>query len=145
MNKNVPSRISHLRYIVNALIDKELKSRGIVDLHTSYGSIVYSLQKNGPQTMKELTKEIDRDKSTLTVLIKKLKENSYISLETHKEDKRSKVVSLTNKGKSIELNFEDISLNLNEALWKDIKEEDAQAFVITLNRMIKNIERELEK
>ena len=145
MIKNIPSRISHLRYLVNTLIDKELKKRDITDLHTSYGSIIYSLQKNGSQSMKELAKAIGRDKSTLTVLIKKLEKNGYIILEANKKDKRSKIVSLTNKGKGIKLDFEEISSNLNEALWSNINEEETKIFENILNRMIKNIESEIEK
>lgn len=145
MKNNIPSRISHLRYLSNTLIDKELKERGIDDLHTSYGSIIYTLQQNGSLTMKELAKKIDRDKSTLTVLIKKLNQNDYIRIAINKEDKRSKIVSLTKKGKSIELSFKDVSLKLNETLWKDISEAEGEAFVNTLNRMIKNIEEEVKK
>lgn len=143
MKENIPSRISHLRYLVNSLIDKELHNRGINDLHTSYGSIIYSLQKNGSLTMKELAKEIDRDKSTLTVLIKKLENNGYINLKPNQEDKRSKIVSLTKKGKSIKLDFKDISIKLNEVLWKAITEKEADTFELILNKMINNIENEV--
>lgn len=68
MKKAVTSNISTLRYLNNTYIEKQLLEAGINDLHTSHGSIIFTLLKKGSMTMKELAKEIHRDKSTLTAL-----------------------------------------------------------------------------
>lgn len=140
MKKNTSSKISHLRYLSNNLIDRELSKRGISDLHTSYGSIMYTLLNNEPMTMKELATKIDRDKSTLTPLSRKLIKSGYIETISNEEDKRSKIISLTEKGKNVKAKFDEVSQILNQKLWKNISDEEAKIFDQILNKLIKNLD-----
>ncbi|XFA99789.1 MarR family winged helix-turn-helix transcriptional regulator [Candidatus Izemoplasma sp. B36] len=140
MKKNTSSKISHLRYLSNNLIDRELSIRGISDLHTSYGSIMYTLLNNEPMTMKELAIRIDRDKSTLTPLSRKLIKSGYIETVSNEEDKRSKIISLTEKGKNVKAKFDEVSQILNQKLWKNISDEEAKIFDKILNKLIKNLD-----
>ena len=95
MEKSVLSQISDIRFLSNLYIEKGLEIKGIKDLYTSHGSIVKTLYLQGPITMKELAMAINRDKSTLTVLVKKLVNNGYISIEKSKDDGRVKIVVLS--------------------------------------------------
>ena len=141
MKKNTSSKISHLRYLTNHLSDEELEKRGISDLHTSYGSIMYALLKNNSMTMKELAAEIDRDKSTLTALSKKLIKNGYVEIVSNEEDKRSKLISLTEKGKDIQRQFDEVSMILNIKLWSNISDKEAETFDSVLDKLIRNLKR----
>lgn len=145
MKEKVPSRVSHLRYLVNGYITQELSNRGIYDLHTSYGGIIYHLQNHQSLTMKELAKKIDRDKSTLTPLIKKLVKDGYVTLSVNETDKRSKVVCITEKGIQTEQHFKDVSNALYQQLWIDINEEDSDVFEKVLEQLINNLEKEGKK
>lgn len=139
MKYNTSSKISHLRYLSNHLIEEELNKREIQDLHTSYGSIMYALLNTESMTMKELAVKIDRDKSTLTALSKKLIKSGYVELTTNQEDKRSKLIRLTKKGKKVKLVFDEISEILNSKLWENISDEEADIFDTVLDKLINNL------
>lgn len=91
--------------------------------------------------MKELAKQIDRDKSTLTVLVKKLIKNGYVKSIANEEDKRSKIISLTDKGRKIEEVFYKVSMKLNKDLWIGITNKESDVFNIVINKMINNLKK----
>lgn len=144
MNKSVLSQISDIRYLSNLYIEKELEIKGIHDLYTSHGSIIKTLYSHGPITMKELAKAINRDKSTLTVLVRKLMKSDYVSVNKSEEDGRVKIISLTEKANEIEDAFEDISIDLNTALWSGISNREARVFMKVLEKMNSNLISEVE-
>lgn len=144
MKRNTVNRIGYLRYLSNSLIEQELRISGVHDLHTSHGSIIFNLLSKGPMSMKQLASEIHRDKSTLTVLIRKLLNSGYVHIDHSETDKRSKTVSLTNKGNEIRNIFFDVSSKLNTSLWSGISKDEAVTFEVVLNKMIDNLKEVVE-
>ena len=62
--------------------------------------------------MTELASRINRDKSTTTVLVRKLENEGLVKQVASKDDKRSKRISLTAKGKK----YNDLTANLSSSL-----------------------------
>ena len=82
----ISSLIAQIQSDANNYLDSQLKKIGLSEITTSHGYILFILSKNknketkelDPMSMKEISKKIDKDKSTTTVLIEKLlKFNKY--------------------------------------------------------------------
>jgi len=144
MNQSVPSHISSLRYYTQIYIEKRLKEAGIEEISSSHGSVIYALLNHEQMRMKDLAKVIQRDKSTLTVLMKKLLRFGYVEMMNSSEDKRVKYVRLTEKGKGIRDVFLKVSEDLNHQLWKNISSKQGDVFISVLHQMINNIREERE-
>ena len=106
------SMISHIHSEAAAFLVKKLAEKGLPELASSHGYILFQLSQNQPMTMGELTKKINRDKSTTTVLVRKLKNAGLIQVISDKSDKRNKILSLTEKGKECQQLTAEISKEL---------------------------------
>ncbi|MFA9398665.1 MAG: MarR family winged helix-turn-helix transcriptional regulator, partial [Clostridiaceae bacterium] len=70
-------------------IENKLKEKNLDNLIVSHGNILTVLYENKRKlSMKEISKLIGKDKSTVTPLINKLEKFGYIKREESKEDKR---------------------------------------------------------
>lgn len=137
--------ISYVRYLNNEVISQVLENKGITDLQTSYGNIIFTLLKYDKLTMKDLADEIKRDRSTLTVLIRKLEKNGYVKREENPDDARSKYVSLTVKALDLEYIFKEVSCTINECIWADIDEKEVEIFLKVLDKIKINLEKKRGK
>ena len=139
IKENVPSSLSYFRFLYNNLLTEMMDENGITDLKTSYGSIIFTLMNNGDLTMKDLAAKIQRDKSTLTVLIKKLEKNGYVRKIDNPDDARSKFITLTEKTAGLDKIFISISKSVNEKIWQAISDEDTEVFIKCLKQMTANL------
>ena len=111
--------IAQLRGKINAYIIARLADKGIHGLAPSHGAIFIALYHDGPQPMQMLSEKIRRDKSTLTVLIRKLESLGYVKREPDPADKRVTIIHLTEKGFRFRAVFEQISDELIGKIWGD--------------------------
>lgn len=140
---NIDSSISFLSHIHTKTADfltSKLKNEGFQDYATSHGNILFQLSKNNKMTMGELAIKINRDKSTTTVLVRKLEKDGLISTYPDINDKRSRIIHLTEKGKQFNQVTSDISKNLLNTFYKNFSEEEKEQFVNFLSKIEKNLE-----
>ncbi|GAV21842.1 MarR family winged helix-turn-helix transcriptional regulator [Carboxydothermus pertinax] len=135
---NVISLISSIREKANRFIMRELNNRGIKGIVTSHGDILVALFKNNVLTMKEIAEKIDRDKSTVTALVDKLVDFGYVKKERDPADSRVILVSLTDLGKQLQPDFEDISRKLIDVAFRGISPEEREALVKILIKIKEN-------
>ena len=90
--------------------------------------------------MGELSKKINRDKSTTTVLVRKLKEAGLVSEQTAEKDKRNKIITLTEKGREYNKITADISDDLIQTFYTDFTPQEQEQFFNFLIRIEKNFE-----
>ena len=76
------SVIGRINRQANKFIENELKRNKIGGIAPSHGDILFQLYKNEFLTMQQLANLIDRDKSTVTVLVEKLVKCGYIDKES---------------------------------------------------------------
>ena len=86
--------------------------------------------------MKEICRHIRRDKSTLTVLVRKLEDLGYVEREPDEKDSRITRVHLTEKGLASRYALERVSRRLRERVWGDASEEEKETVCRALDRMI---------
>lgn len=109
--------IAKLRKKINGYFLSRLADEGITDLIPSHGDIFIILYHDGPQPMLALSEKINRNKSTMTALIRKLENLGYVKREASAIDKRSSIVHLTEKGFRFRVIFEQISIELIDRIW----------------------------
>ena len=132
------SLLSHIHTITADFIIEKLKERGYPDFASSHGNILFQLSVNEEMTMGELSEKINRDKSTTTVLVRKLESEGFITGKPDPADKRSRIIYLTAKGKQFNKTAMDLSKDLLETFYRGFSEEEKQTFFQALMRIKDN-------
>lgn len=134
--------ISKTKKRMTQFIEDRLRQQGIKDLVPSHGNILTVLyEHNGKLTMKEISKLIGKDKSTVTALVNKLLKLGYIEKERSEEDKRVTYITLTEKGEGVEFIFKSISGEIYKTAYKGFSEEEKETFLGLLKRMNDNFKK----
>jgi DNA-binding MarR family transcriptional regulator len=141
MNKgtdNIISVISTIRKKSNKLIVREMANRNIKGLMTSHGDILAALFEKKVLTMKEIASRIHRDKSTVTALINKLIKFGYVKKQSDHQDSRVVLVTLTEKGRDLQTDFDEISSTLLSTVYKGISDSEKKTVSAILNKIKQN-------
>lgn len=132
------SLLSHIHTITADFLIEKLKERGYPDFASSHGNILFQLSVNEKMTMGELSEKINRDKSTTTVLVRKLEKDGFITGDAAPNDKRSRIIYLTEKGRQFNATALELSSDLLGTFFKGFTENEKEEFFNTLLRIKKN-------
>ncbi|MBP2640521.1 MAG: transcriptional regulator [Firmicutes bacterium] len=127
--------IGHVHRQANKFIESELRKNEIGGIAPSHGDILFQLYKNESLTMQQLAKLIDRDKSTVTVLVNKLVDLGYISKTLDVHDARVSNLSVTQKGKELRPLFEEISNRLLAKVYSEFTHEEKTILLQLLQKI----------
>jgi len=127
--------ISRIREKANRLLIRELGNHNLMGIVPSHGDILVSLFLQPRITMKRLAEMIDRDKSTVTTLVNKLVRLGYVEKTADSTDNRVTLVSLTPKGRSLKPVFLDISLKLQESVYKNLTRREKGTLIDLLAKI----------
>ena len=136
---DIASVIAKLRNKINGYIIARLADEGISGLAPSHGAIFIALYHDGPQPMLALSEKINRDKSTLTVLVRKLEALGYVKREPDAADRRSSIIHLTEKGFKFRATFERISDELIDRIWGQTPPKERRKLDEELKRMLERL------
>ena len=134
------SLVSHIHSMAADFLIFRLKAQGLPDFASSHGNILFQLSKNGKMPMGELASNINRDKSTTTVLVRKLEKEGLVQSEPDATDKRSRLISLTPEGAKYTQATSGISAELISTFYRGFSEEEKAEFAGYLERIKKNFE-----
>lgn len=132
------SLLSNIHSITADFLTERLKNKGFPDFASSHGNILFQLSINEKMTMGELSEKINRDKSTTTVLVRKLEKEGFITGDPDPADKRSRIIYLTEKGKQFNKTARELSQELLGTFYKSFSEEEKENFFRTLLRIRDN-------
>lgn len=106
--------------------------------YTQYVVMMYFWEKKS-SNIKEISRTLLLDPSTLTPLLKKLEKKEYLSREACESDKRNAILSITEKGEALK----DEAVKIPEQMGRciDLSEEEIKCFYSILNKIISNIEK----
>src|SRR5574344_548890 len=139
---SVISLISHLHTATADFTNKRLADKG--DFVSSHGFILFQLAGEEKLTMGESAKRINRDKSTTTVLVRKLKEEGLVKNENSTEDSRVKYILLTKKGKEFNELTSTISRELLAQCYKGFTQKEKDELLRLLQKMNNNLDNSLK-
>lgn len=130
--------ISSVRNRANEFIVDNLQKAGIENIAPSHGHILHNLYIKDGITMTEITQKIHKKKNTVTVLVDKLIRYGYIRKQTDDADRRTTRIFLTEKGRSIEAPYHNISKTLLETAYGNFDAEDKRTLIALLEKMLQN-------
>jgi len=137
---HIISLISNIRDKANKLILTELSKNFIYDLAPSHGDILQMLfHTKEITTMQDISKKINRDKSTITSLVNKLVKLGYVEKVKNAEDSRVTIVVLTKKGWELETVFNDISQILLSKVYTNFTLKDKEEAISSLEMIKQNL------
>jgi len=132
--------ISSINNSADKLIIEELKKHNLDGLAPSHGNILNVLYQNEEGVpMNKITQSINKDKSTVTALVNKLLKMELIEKIKCKEDSRSTIIKLSQKGldtKPIVINV--ISSKLLDTTYKGFTKEEKELLCTLLEKIKKN-------
>ena len=129
------AKVSQIHSLTAEFLKKRLAEHGFDDFASSHGYILYQLSVNAEITMKELAAKINRDKSTTTVLVRKLEKAGLVKVQTDSADKRSKLLSLTQKGNEYNQMTKQLSQQLLDTFYKGFTQREKEEFCSLLDKI----------
>ena len=132
------SLLSHIHSQCADFLISRLKERGLPDFASSHGNILFQLCKNGSMTMGDLARAINRDKSTTTVLVRKLEQAGFVQSRADEADRRSRILSLTEKGAAYTEATNEISSELLSTFYRGFSETEKEDFTGFLEKIAEN-------
>ena len=132
MINNSISSISQLHTLTADFLIDELANKGLSNIASSHGNILFQLSKVENLSMGELAQKINRDKSTTTVLIRKLIKENLV------EECINEQISLTAKGKEYTSITSEISASLLQKFYNGFSDEEKIQFATFLERIKNN-------
>ena len=130
--------ITRVYYKLNRFLAKELVANDINGFVPSHGEIIGTLFIKGKLQMKDLPELIDKDKSTVTALVKKLIGMGFIKKEKDKDDNRISYISLTENGKVLNPVLDKILKGLNGKAYLGLSESERMQLVKLLTKVFNN-------
>ena len=127
--------VSQIHSLTAEFLKKRLSEHGFDDFASSHGYILYQLSVNPGITMKELSSKINRDKSTTTVLVRKLEQAGLVNIQIDPSDKRNKLLELTAKGNEYNQMTKELSQELLSTFYNGFTSEEKEEFCEFLKRI----------
>jgi len=138
--EEVIAQIARIRESANALITSELQKRSIEGILPAHGAaLVFLFQQKKPVPIKAVVESIRRVKSTVTVMINTLEKYGYVQKIPCETDNRVTYVELTQKGRKLKKDFDEISTILREEIYGKMAKRDREVLVKLLNEIEQNI------
>lgn len=125
---NTLSLISRIHQGMNEVIMSELKKAGIEGMVPSHGSIMVALFDGKALSMNDLAEKIGKTPQTVTTLVKKLIDMEYVQSQKSPQDRRTTIVSLTQKGENLKDIFANVSEKLYVTQYQGLSDEEVVEF-----------------
>ncbi len=136
----IAGQIARIREKANALVEKELKNRGIKGIVPAHGPVLaFLLQQSQPVAIRAVVEHVRRVKSTVTVTISTLEKHGYLRKFPSGTDARVTLVELTPKGRGLQKDFEAISRALRSKFYGDMSQKDRERVVKQLDEIEENL------
>ncbi len=129
------NKLFHLLYQKTRLMTKELNEHlQKHDLYSSQWTILYCLKNNGPMTQSDIWRYLLVEAPTITRTLVKLEESGWV-MRTQGNDKRERLVSLTEKAKNMLPIIEQEVKTFEQKMIKHLTDEEQDYFFNILNKL----------
>ncbi len=133
--------IGQISKLTGRKINELLKAYGVEEFNGAQGTILYSLWNRDGLTIKEISKITGLAKTTLASMLQRMEENGLIEYTENPQDRRSKIIRLTEKSKGLETVYHAVSDEMIGCYYDGFRDEEIREFENTLERVLKNIEK----
>jgi DNA-binding MarR family transcriptional regulator len=116
--------------------EKELTS---LNLHRGMIHIMKQLSREDGISQKELSTRVLVDKANVTRILKNLEKKELVNRIPDPADARSNLITLTEKGKALQPQFQAILQKWSEILTQEMDDDEIEMFGYLLAKSIRNI------
>lgn len=120
-------KLNYTRDLAYNLLELEFHQIDMHGLAPSHAEIILFLQSGGRKTMQEIARHIQRDKSTLTVLINKLERKGFVKRVPGLADRRKTYIEPQASCAIVEKEIKKIYNKVNRLLVKDLSASDKKS------------------
>lgn len=139
IGKNVNILSKKLKYACNSyligrgenLTGEQCKLLGYISSRIDRGELVFQ---------RDVEKEFDIKRSSAANILSNLEKNGYIQRMVDKNDSRTKIIHLTEKGKNLDKEMMNNIDRLEAVISEDMTEEERLMFIDLLKRAIRNVD-----
>ena len=130
--------MAKIHQLAGRIFTKKLKDYKI-EINPAQGRIMFVLWRNDNISINELAKHTSLGKSTLTSMLDRLEKSGYIRRIPSKEDRRKTMIERTEKDKSFQKLYVDISKDMSSLYFKGFSKEEMHQFEDYLTRIFNNL------
>lgn len=128
-----------------SIFQKIIKSSHVENVKAKYANVdkfsslelnvISFIAEKGKVRFKDITTALDVPKSTLTNLINRLENKEILVRESNPDDKRSYLLTLTEKGAQIQKDHKAMEKEIFSKMLTNLSNKDKKRFVKTLNKI----------
>jgi DNA-binding MarR family transcriptional regulator len=137
LDNNIVFQCADFSHRFTTLLKTEFRNQGL-DLTPEQLSILVALWYKGKATQQEISKQLRRDKTTITRVVQNMEKNGLISFSQHPTDNRSRLASVTAKGERLQNAAIRVSGSLYTRVLTNIPVADLGIAIKVLGRMTRN-------
>lgn len=137
--------ISRIKQTGTRIFDRLLAESGIDSFNGAQGRILYVLWQQDGITISSLSAKTSLANTTLTAMLDRMEMMGLIVRKEDPYDRRSRLIALTDKARSLQGDYANISQQMNERYYAGFTDEEIVVFEGYLQRVLSNLEREEQK
>jgi len=131
--------ISQIKQISGRIFEKLLANAGVEEFNGAQGRILYILWQEEGIPIVELSRKTGLAKTTLTSMLDRMEVAGLIVREFNQADRRQIRISLTEKARKLQNEYERVSIEMNGIYYDEFTKEEIIEFESTLRKILTNL------
>lgn len=121
------------------LFNRILAKENMEEFNSAQGRILFVLWQQDNIPIQTLAERTGLGKSTLTSMLDRLETENLLMRIPSNEDRRSIIISLTQKSRSLQYSYETVSDEMNKLFFNGFSEQEIKTFESYLLRIDENL------
>ena len=134
--------ISRIKQAGTRIFDRMLAASGIDAFNGAQGRILYVLWQHEDISISSLSAKTSLANTTLTSMLDRMENSDLIVRKPDPTDRRSRLIALTDKARTLQHDYELVSQQMNERYYIGFTESEIRQFETYLQRVLENLEKE---
>ena len=132
--------ISRIKQTGTRLFDRMLAEANIDAFNGAQGRILYVLWQQDGISISQLSAQTSLANTTLTSMLDRMEAGGLIRREPSPRDRRALLICLTDKARSLQMDYDRISQRMNQRYYEGFTEEEIRQLEGYLQRILDNLE-----
>ena len=134
--------ISRIKQTGTRIFDRMLAAYGVDAFNGAQGHILYVLWQQENISISSLSAQTSLANTTLTSMLDRMESAGLIVRRPDPQDRRTRLIALTDKAKALRSDYQRISAQMNERYYTGFTQEEIRQFESYLQRVLANLEKE---
>lgn len=145
MKNNAGFMIGQIKQIQARVFEVLLKENGLSDFNGAQGRILYVLWQEDGLMMKEISNRTSLAKTTLTSMLRRMKDQGFIYYEQSEKDNRQTLIFLAKKARDLFNDYQNVSEQMKEIFYRNLSDLEIDLLEGLLERIKNNLQEEERK